>query len=261
MGPHPPQPPMGPHPPSYRYASSTRASPPPRSSTTLCRWVGQRLLPPRDPTCSSPHGTPRPLQRHAREVAKLHLLVVPPPTTTPAPTTTHAPAPSVQPPPPEPPPPLAAPPLPARPASAPSADTAPQPPSLQQDVAEYLLDVLRERRAAGCFSPVYPSARHHAAHGEQLERMARSCAEQPTTTRGEPGIPPPADTRRTTCGSARRLQMHALLGIVLRDLDNSGRSTPFRERCERVLSAVPTAREGSWARRTHIFGTVSDLVS
>ena len=139
-------------------------------------------------------------------------------------------------------------------------------PVLHQDVAEYLLDVIRERRAAGCFAPVYPSARHHAAHGEQLEMMShsnlRACPEPRNSS---------DDSQRQTapplCNSIRRrLQMHALLGIVMQNLTEPDEtqigSSSFRRRCERMLREVPSdGDKGAWGRRTHVFRRVWDLVS
>ena len=72
-----------------------------------------------------------------------------------------------------------------------------------------------------------------------------------------------ADTAPECVSLKRRLQMHALLGIVMRDqlVENERRGASFIERCEQMLREVPRSSEGSWARRTHIFGEVPDLVS
>ena len=61
-------------------------------------------------------------------------------------------------------------------------------PTLQTDVAEYLLDYFRELAASGCFVPAYPSAEHHPQHASQLRAMAGA-----------------------EIDAERRLQMHALL--------------------------------------------------
>ena len=165
------------------------------------------------------------IERHAKEISELHLLVVPP-------TTTQV-----------------------------GATTITPPPILQQDVAEYLLDVLRETPASGCFAPVYPSLRHHAAHGKQLELMASSRPASCDEPRSPDGTEAAAQ-RGVMCSSyERRLQMHTLIGIVLQDLEHGDGASSFRERCERMLSDVPSGREGSWARRTHIFEKVVDLPS
>ena len=132
----------------------------------------------------------------------------------------------------------------------------PDVPVQQQDVAEYVLDALREQRAAGCFATVYPSTRHHDDHGELLKMMARSrLLSCPTEIR--------PDTAPECVSLKRRLQMHTLLGIVMRDqlVENERRGASFTERCEQMLRDVPRSSEGSWARRTHIFGDVPDLVS
>lgn len=121
---------------------------------------------------------------------------------------------------------------------------APPTPVLRAEVAEYVLDWMREAEASGCFMPVYPSSRHHALHAAQLRRM-----------RSDP----------------YRLQMHELLGILLEDFANgsAARGTTgataaaaadsFRSRCEQMLHDVPHVPQGAWARRTHIFKEVWDL--
>lgn len=115
-------------------------------------------------------------------------------------------------------------------------------PTLHADAAEYLLDALRERAAAGCFTPVYPSAAQHEAYGKQLSSMARGVL--PTLKRS----------------LQRRLQMHQLLGIVLADIDeDAGGKHGFRVRCDQMLREVPHVTEGQWARRSHIFRRVWDL--
>ena len=136
--------------------------------------------------------------------------------------------------------------------------------TLQDDVLEYLLDTLRERHAAGCFTPVYPSLHHHAKHTAQLEVMEK------------------ANPRR---GGLRRLQMHTLIGIILADLDAessagrgggvgevgaggggfgataAGGGGSFERRCKQMLREVPPGREGAFAKRTHIFKDLRDLPS
>jgi hypothetical protein len=155
----------------------------------------------------------------------------------------------------------------------PPTDTDVPVPTLKPDVAEYLLDAMRERRESGCFTPVYPNKVNLAAHGQQLEQMAR----------GLPSCAPPelantsSDVLPTACGTdagemlraaqdymRRRVQMHTLLGIVLPDLDGEGSSeSPFRGRCEEMLRHVATNHSGTehsaWAKRSHIFKQVWDL--
>lgn len=153
------------------------------------------------------------LQRHARNISALELLLQQP---TPRPSTTQQASQSFD----------AA----QRSAALPPAELAPM---LQPDVAEYVLDLVRERRSAGCFIPVYPTLCAHRDHNYLLQRLAGS--------------------------DERRMQWHTLLGIVLADLDGSQRVMQFRHRCEQMLKKVPRVRQGSWARRTHIFKDVWDL--
>lgn len=149
----------------------------------------------------------------------------------------------------------------------PKASTVQSPPVLQTDVAEYLLDAVRERNAAGCYIPVYPSKRHHDVFRQQLELMASGLS-QPTSSTT------PAAARAAAARARafrRRLQMHQLLGIVLADLDGEsdgdvearadGSGQGFHRRCEEMLQQVPQTRSGAWARRTHIFKDVWNLPS
>ena len=124
-----------------------------------------------------------------------------------------------------------------------SASSAARVPVLQTDVIEYLLDMVRERQAAGCFTAVYPSIRHFAEHSQLLENMART-----------------HENRTAARHVRRRQQLHALLGIVLSDLED-GNSSRFRDRCRHMLDTVPRVQEGSWARRTHIFREIWDIVN
>lgn len=156
------------------------------------------------------------LERHAARISALELLVVPPPP--PLPLSSDASA--------------------GRGAAVALAgdEKGVPPPVLRAEVAEYLLDWLRETEASGCFTLVYPSRRHHGAHAAQLARMH---------------------------SGAQRMQMHQLLGIVLEDAalanDASVGANAFRSRCERMLHDVPHVKQGAWARRTHIFKEVWDL--
>ena len=56
------------------------------------------------------------------------------------------------------------------------------------------------------------------------------------------------------------MQMHTLLGIALADLSEDDGS--FRERCETMLHQVPSENreQSAWARRTHLFRSVPDIV-
>ena len=122
----------------------------------------------------------------------------------------------------------------------------PEVPVLLPQVAEYLLDWLRETEASGCFMPVYPSLTHRTAHATQLRLMSTD---------------------------EHRLQMHALLMLALEDVasgagggahDAEGAaarasSNSFKRRCESMLRKVPRVKQGAWARRTHIFKQVWDL--
>ena len=116
-------------------------------------------------------------------------------------------------------------------------------PTLRQDVAAYLLDAVRERRMMGCFMPVYPSVRHHATYGEHLDALSRGLARQ-----------------GRAIGRQRRQQMHALLGMILKDMDAADGRT-FQQRCEQMLSDVPRGSTGEslWAKRSHVFKQVWDL--
>lgn len=113
-------------------------------------------------------------------------------------------------------------------------------PMLQTDVVDYVLGVIRERANAGCFAPVYPSALHHATHGEHIERIARGASKSSH------------DAMR------RRVQFHKLLGIVIAEIDNTSHRG-FSQRCDQMLRRVPRVRYGEWARRTHIFKQPLDL--
>lgn len=142
-------------------------------------------------------------------------------------------------------------------ASAANAPHVPSAPILQRDVAEYMLDMIRERGEAGCFAPVYPSTRHHSEHRTHLELMASGmnpCPTNDTTCEDRA-------SRSTRLYMRRRLQMHTLLGILLEDLD----APTFRQRCEGMLAEVsmqqPNDRQNAWAKREHIFKTVASLVS
>jgi len=160
-----------------------------------------------------------------------------------------------------------------------------QPPMLQRDVAEYLLDMLREMHATGCFAPVYPSLRHHQTYLKQIKLMAsrhactrtRAAPPQWGTSPQPPGMAgraPAAHSSSPTSGPTtpavtctydgeKRLQMHTLLGIVLRDLEDGGR-LGFRALCEGMLHEVPSRGSGAvvdWARRSHIFKQVWDLAA
>jgi hypothetical protein len=128
----------------------------------------------------------------------------------------------------------------------PEAGPRPAVPILLPQVAEYLLDWLRETEASGCFMPVYPSLTHRTAHATQLRLMSTD---------------------------EQRLQMHALLMLALEDVaSGAGRSVrgaegaaarasanSFKRRCESMLSKVPRVKQGAWARRRHIFKQVWDL--
>jgi hypothetical protein len=128
----------------------------------------------------------------------------------------------------------------------PEAGPRPAVPILLPQVAEYLLDWLRETEASGCFMPVYPSLTHRTAHATQLRLMSTD---------------------------EQRLQMHALLMLALEDVaSGAGRSArgaegaaarasanSFKRRCESMLSKVPRVKQGAWARRRHIFKQVWDL--
>ena len=192
------------------------------------------------------------IEQHAAEISRLDLLI--------SPSSPPAPGPSR----------LGLPPSPGRNGSG-MPSPASGSPTLHKDVAEYLLDVLRERHGAGCFAPVYPSMRYHDAHGKYLDMLAssklRTCVDARRNDSGD-GYPPPKATPE--CSSVRRrLQMHTLLGIVMRELtrqdaeDSAGAGgAGFRRRCEQMLRDVPsTDAKGAWGQRSHIFEEIVDLAS
>ena len=138
-----------------------------------------------------------------------------------------------------------------------------------------MIDMMREMQSSGCFAPAYPSLLHHAAHTAQLQAMAAAAAARCARRASDDGrssttANDATSASHTTCDTydaERRLQMHALLGLVLREMGSvTGALGTFSQRCEAMLRSAAsmsgqTPSSTAWARRTHIFQKVMDLAS
>ena len=143
-------------------------------------------------------------------------------------------------------------------------------PILRPEVLEYMLGTVREGSGAGCYVGVYPSSVHHVPLTAHLRQLRTSCA-------ASAGCSYDFD---------RREAMHLLVHLVLdadSDVDSGADSdgntqpppnataavswrAPYLERCTRMLEQARGFRRSSgedkgslWARRTHIFASISDL--